>query len=152
MYAGIPKDRPDEIIWDELFTDELWFVVAPSHPLAGKKMSLTELTSEPFVMREEGSTTRARLYALCQANQIAPPTIALEFTGLNEAISAVSAGFGVNFVSSLVASDYIKRGLLARVDVEDITAVNKIAICTRKNEQPSKLVQKFVAHCKEMPL
>lgn len=83
-------------------------------------------------MREEGSSTRARLYALCQANQVKTPKIALQFSGLNEALSAVTAGFGVNFVSSLVARDYIKRGLLARVYVQNVTAMNKIAICTRK--------------------
>ncbi|MEN0642048.1 LysR family transcriptional regulator [Alkalicoccobacillus gibsonii] len=152
MYAGSPEERPLEIEWDELFSDELWFVVAPSHPYAGKSISFSTIVEQPFVMREEGSSTRARLYALCQTNQVKAPKIALQFSGLNEAISAVTAGFGVNFVSSLVARDYIKHGLLARVYVQDIKAINKIAICTRKNEQPSELVCQFIYHCKQMSI
>ncbi|MBM7839661.1 DNA-binding transcriptional LysR family regulator [Alkalihalobacillus xiaoxiensis] len=150
MYAGSPEERPHEVEWDELFSDELWFVVSPSHPYASKEVSFATMAAQPFVMREEGSSTRARLYALCQANQVKTPKIALQFSGLNEALSAVTAGFGVNFVSSLVARDYIKRGLLARVYVQNVTAMNKIAICTRKNEQPSALVRQFISHCKQM--
>ncbi|TSB47468.1 LysR family transcriptional regulator [Alkalicoccobacillus porphyridii] len=150
MYAGSPEQRPEQIIWDEMFEDDLWFVVSPSHRLANKTVSLDEVAAEPFVMREEGSSTRSRLYAICQANEVRPPQIALQFTGLHEALSAVMAGFGVNFVSSFAAKEYASRGRLARVFVPGISAINKIAICTRKNEPQSELVEAFIEHCKEI--
>lgn len=148
MYAGSIDKRAKEFVWDEWLEDELWFVVAPSHRLAHQRVTLAEVVVEPFVMREEGSSTRAQLFALCQANQVKPPTIALQFSGLNEALSAVMAGFGVNFVSSLVANEHIKRGDLARVYVKHVHIVNNIAICTRKQEQQNELVQRFISHCK----
>lgn len=63
-----------------------------------------------------------------------PPQVTLNFTGLHEAITAVIAGYGANFVSSLVVREYVERGELCRVYVEDIQLLNSIAICTRKNE------------------
>nr|WP_237690933.1 LysR substrate-binding domain-containing protein [Paenibacillus caui] len=60
--------------------------------------------------------------------------IALQFNGLHEAIAAVIAGYGANFVSSLVVREYVERGELCRVFVDGIDLKNSIAVCTRKNE------------------
>ncbi|WP_336773793.1 LysR family transcriptional regulator [Paenibacillus sp. MMO-58] len=134
IFGGIAENYPDTIQTEELFQDELWFVVAPAHPFANQRVTLPEMMKEPFVMREEGSSTRERLLSLCRTYNSAVPTISLQFNGLHEAITAVIAGYGANFVSSLVVRDYVERGELARVYVEGIDLKNTIAICTRKNE------------------
>lgn len=134
IYGGITEAYPDTIQTEELFQDELWFVVAPHHPYANQQISLSEMMKEPFVMREEGSSTRERLLSLCRTYNTPAPTISLQFNGLHEAIQAVIAGYGANFVSSLVVREYVERGELCRVYVEGIHLKNSIAICTRKNE------------------
>ncbi|WP_336785107.1 LysR family transcriptional regulator [Paenibacillus sp. MMO-177] len=134
IFGGMAENYPDTIRTEELFQDELWFVVAPGHRYANQQITLTEMMKEPFVMREEGSSTRERLLSLCRTYNSVVPTISLQFNGLHEAITAVIAGYGANFVSSLVVRDYVKRGELARVYVEGIDLKNTIAICTRKNE------------------
>lgn len=134
IFGGMAENYPDTIRTEELFQDELWFVVAPGHRYANQQITLTEMMKEPFVMREEGSSTRERLLSLCRTYNSAVPTISLQFNGLHEAITAVIAGYGANFVSSLVVRDYVERGELARVYVEGIDLKNTIAICTRKNE------------------
>lgn len=134
IYGGITEAYPDTIRTEELFQDELWFVVAPHHPYANQQISLSEMMKEPFVMREEGSSTRERLLSLCRTYNTPAPTISLQFNGLHEAIQAVIAGYGANFVSSLVVREYVERGELCRVYVEGIHLKNIIAICTRKNE------------------
>lgn len=115
-----------------MFQDELWFVVAPNHKYANQQVTLSEMMKEPFVMREEGSSTRERLLSLCRTYHSAVPAISLQFNGLHEAITAVIAGYGANFVSSLVVREYVDRGELSRVYVEGIHLKNTIAICTRK--------------------
>lgn len=151
VYGGIAEAYPDTIQKEELFQDELWFVVAPSHRYANRQVSLSEMMKEPFVMREEGSSTRERLLSLCRTYNSPVPTISLQFNGLHEAITAVIAGYGANFVSSLVVREHVERGLLARVYVEGIHLVNTIAICTRKNEPLSAAATNLIEMIRQNP-
>jgi|GEM_PF-145409 len=144
IYGGGILERPEEVEWEELFEDELWFVVAPDHPYANQFVSLADMMKEPFIMREEGSSMREHLFSLCQTYQVKPPKIALQFNGINETIRSVMAGYGANFISSLAVREYVDSRQLARVYVEDVHINHKIAICTRKNEKHSVLVQKFI--------
>jgi len=144
IYGGGISERPEEIAWEELFEDELWFVVSPAHRYANQTIALADMVKEPFIMREEGSSMREHLFSLCQTYQVKPPKIALQFNGINETIRSVMAGYGANFISSLAVREYVDSGQLARVYVKDIHIKHKIAICTRKNERHSILVQKFI--------
>jgi len=137
IYGGSPEQHSDDIEAEELFRDELWFVVAPDHPYANRSVSLADMMREPFVMRAEGSSTRERLFSLCRTHNLPAPTVALQFSGLYEATRAVIAGYGANFVSSLVVREDVKRGVLCRVQVEDFSLENVIAICTRSGEHLS---------------
>ncbi|WP_339317824.1 LysR family transcriptional regulator [Paenibacillus sp. FSL R10-2734] len=151
IYGGIAEAYPDTIQTEELFQDELWFVVAPHHRYANRQVSLSDMMKEPFVMREEGSSTRERLLSLCRTYNTPAPTISLQFNGLHEAIQAVTAGYGANFVSSLVVREYVERGELCRVYVEGIHLKNIIAICTRKNEPLSASADNLIQMIRQNP-
>lgn len=151
IYGGIAESYPDTILTEELFQDELWFVVAPNHKYANQQVTLSEMVKEPFVMREEGSSTRERLLSLCRTYHSAVPAISLQFNGLHEAITAVIAGYGANFVSSLVVREYVNRGELSRVYVEGIHLKNTIAICTRKNEPLSASTNNLIQMIRQNP-
>lgn len=151
IYGGLPEESPDTIQTEELFRDELWFVVSPDHRYANQHISLDEMMREPFVMREEGSSTRERLFALCRTHSAPSPRITLQFNGLHEAITAVIAGYGANFVSSLVVREYVERGELSQVFVEGIELQNIIAVCTRKHEALSAAAMNFVEMIRERP-
>ncbi|ACT03810.1 LysR family transcriptional regulator [Paenibacillus sp. JDR-2] len=151
IFGGMAENYPDTIHIEELFHDELWFVVAPGHRYANQQVTLPEMMKEPFVMREEGSSTRERLLSLCRTYNSAIPTISLQFNGLHEAITAVIAGYGANFVSSLVVREYVERGELARVYVEGIDLKNTIAICTRKNEPLPASAKNLVQMIRQNP-
>ncbi|BFH64308.1 LysR family transcriptional regulator [Paenibacillus azoreducens] len=151
IYGGLPEEYPDNVQTEELFQDELWFVVAPNHKFAGQHITLQEMMKEPFVMREEGSSTRERLLALCRTYSAPAPKIALQFNGLHEAITAVIAGYGANFVSSLVVREYVSRGELCRVYVEGIELRNVIAICTRKHEPLSAAAANLIGLIRKYP-
>lgn len=152
IYGGIAEEHPDTIETEELFQDELWFVVAPNHRYANQHISLSDMMKEPFVMREEGSSTRERLLSLCRTYSISAPTISLQFNGLHEAITAVIAGYGATFASSLVVRDFVHRGELCRVFVQGIDLKNTIAICTRRNEQLSAATMNFIHMIREHPI
>jgi DNA-binding transcriptional LysR family regulator len=151
IFGGIAEEYPESILSEELFEDELWFVVAPHHRYANQQVSLSEMMKEPFVMREEGSSTRERLLSLCRTYNSSVPTISLQFNGLHEAITAVIAGYGANFVSSLVVREYVERGTLSRVYVEGVHLKNIIAICTRKNEPLSASAAHLIQMIRQNP-
>ncbi|WP_028548018.1 LysR family transcriptional regulator [Paenibacillus sp. UNC451MF] len=151
IYGGLPEEYPDTVETEELFQDELWFVVAPGHRYANQQVSLSDMMKEPFVMREEGSSTRERLLALCRTYSTSAPKINLQFNGLHEAITAVIAGYGANFVSSLVVQKYVERGELCRVYVEGIRLQNTIAVCTRKYEPLSAAAAHFIKMIRQNP-
>lgn len=143
VYGGGWQEQPD-VEWDVLFEDELWFVVHRDHPYANREVGLVDMLKEPFVMREEGSSTRERLFALGKAYNAGSPRIALEFNGLNESIRAVLAGYGALFISALAVRPYVESGELARVYVSGVQMKNTIAICTRKGEPLSPVAEAFV--------
>lgn len=151
IYGGLPEEYPESIRTEELFRDELWFVVAPGHRFANRQVTLQEMMREPFVMREEGSSTRERLFALCRTFNAPPPKVSLQFNGLHEAITAVVAGYGANFVSSLVVRDYVERGELCRVQVEGVHLENSIAVCMRSGEPLSAAAANFLAMIRQNP-
>lgn len=151
FYGGGAENKPVDVEWQELLRDELWFVVSPAHPYAGQTVALAEMMEQPFIMREQGSSTRARLMALCTTHGLRPPQIALQFSGLGEAIRSVIAGYGVNFISALAVREYVERGQLARVMVDGVQLYNNIAVCTRRNEQPPAAVRNFISICMATP-
>ncbi|WP_282940799.1 LysR family transcriptional regulator [Paenibacillus sp. RC67] len=129
----------------ELYSDEFVFVVAPNHKYANQHITMEEMIMEPFIMREEGSTTRKRLNEVCAAHNVSPPSIELQFNGLNETIQAVVAGYGASYVSLLVASQFIRRGELAMVEVEGIRLTNKIVLCSHPPAYLEGYIRDFIS-------
>jgi DNA-binding transcriptional LysR family regulator len=126
-----------------LFEDPLWFVVPTKHPFADQTVTLMQMMNEPFILREEGSSTRDKLFALCKTQNSSPPRIGLQFNGLPESIRAVIGGYGAIFVSALEVNEYIERGEIARVYVQDVELVNPISLCRRAKDELSPAAEQF---------
>jgi DNA-binding transcriptional LysR family regulator len=96
--------------------DQLIVLVAPTHPWAN--VTPADLTASAWVLREQGSGTRAEFEAALAAHGIAPSAlnVALELPS-NEAVrGAVEAGLGATALSASVAAPSLEAGLLAAVD------------------------------------
>jgi DNA-binding transcriptional LysR family regulator len=131
------------IIKELLFEDEHWFVVPPNHRYAGQETTIDQIMKETFILREEGSSTRDMLLALCKTRNIDPPTVGLQFNGLHETIHAVIAGLGAIFASALEVNDYVKRGEVARVYVKDVDLHNPVTLCRRAADPLSPTAEYF---------
>jgi DNA-binding transcriptional LysR family regulator len=126
-----------------LLEDELWFIIAPDHPLAGQTVKLSRMALESFVMREQGSALRERLLALFEVNGVSPPEASLTVNGLHETLHAVAAGFGAAFVSSLEAKPALARREISRVYVKGEVQYNPIVLLTREGDSLTPLAQHF---------
>ncbi|KNB70593.1 LysR family transcriptional regulator [Brevibacillus reuszeri] len=145
-HDGLSDQRLQSLYCLELYRDTFQFVVAPSHRFANQGIAVEAVMKEPFIMREEGSTTRKRLIELCEENNVLPPAIELEFNGLNETIQAVVAGYGVSFVPSLAANRFIQAGELAEVIVPvKKTITNRIMLAAHDPSLLENYVRDFIS-------
>lgn len=103
------------------FQDELVVVAPASHPFLKKKsVSVREISKEPFILREEGSGTRAfQERALRRKGIKINPVLSLASP---EAIkNAVAAGIGLTIVSRLIVALELNSGTLGIVPLKDLT-------------------------------
>ena len=105
VHLGLVGGRRDSahLEFRAFASDKIVLIVSPKHPWAARKrISLTQLTEQPLILREAGSGSRWCLeQALAQAGKsLADLHVGMEL-GSNEAIKeAVSRGLGAAFLSS----------------------------------------------------
>lgn len=98
--------------------DELYVVVAPTHPWASRSspVPVGELAATSLVTREPGSGTRSTLERALAGHDLVRP---LQELGSNAAVLASAcAGLGPAALSRLVVDSAIGAGALVRVDIE----------------------------------
>src|SRR5688572_761494 len=77
----------------------LVIITPPNHPLAGKRrIPLQRLGSENFIIREEGSGTRASMEHVFREHGV-PVRVSMEVSSNETIKQAVMAGMGIGFIS-----------------------------------------------------
>jgi DNA-binding transcriptional LysR family regulator len=92
-------------------------VAAPTHPLAGLRVTRERLMQEAFVVREKGSDTWKSMEDGLGAD-IARLRISMEIRSTETIKQAVMAGFGLSFLSAHTVSRELQSGSLAVLDVD----------------------------------
>ncbi|GAA3410160.1 LysR family transcriptional regulator [Paenibacillus hodogayensis] len=142
--VGGGRELPPGLAHEPLMEDELWFVVPGAHPLAGSETTLAALLVEPFVVREEGSSGRELLLALCRLHGQPLPRIGLQCSGTAETVRAVAAGYGAALVSALEVRENIARGEVGRVRIAGVRVGNPIGLYTREGDALTPCAKQFV--------
>lgn len=103
-------------------------VTAPEHRFAGAEaVSVGELASEFFIMRETGSGTREAFREYLEQHRI-EPTIVMEMPS-NEAVKhAVMAGMGISMLSLHIIGLEWRNGLIAVPHVEGLPLIRRWSI------------------------
>jgi DNA-binding transcriptional LysR family regulator len=113
--AQFPGTRVE---FEELGADSLVMICPPDSDLASKrKLKLTDLVDEPFIMREQGSGTRIVMEETLKAGGIDPGELrVVTELGSSEAIvTAVEGGMGIGVVSRWMADKALELGTVAEV-------------------------------------
>jgi DNA-binding transcriptional LysR family regulator len=103
------------------FQDELVAIAPAGHPLLRRRgVTAREICREPFILREEGSGTRAVVErALRRTGLKLDPLLSLASP---EAIkNAVAAGMGLAIVSRLIVALELQAGSLGVIPLKDLT-------------------------------
>jgi DNA-binding transcriptional LysR family regulator len=104
-------------------TNPLGMLCAPTHPLAKqKKVRFEALAACEFLVREEGSGTRAAMERLFAKNK-ARPKVTLELPSNETIKQGVMAGMGLGFLSLRTVRHELERGDLVLLDVPGLPIV-----------------------------
>jgi len=143
VMVRLPKD-PE--LQAEAFAPHPYVIVAPaSHPLAERrKLRLSLIAGERFVVREEGSDTRSAM-AHGFGHWLPRLDLAMEL-GSNEMIKqAVKAGMGLAFLSAYAVGLELKIGSLALLDLEGFPLMENWYVVHRRRKRLSPAASAFKA-------
>ncbi len=150
---GIVSFRPSDpaIASVTVLTDELALIVAPTHPLAGKKVvSVRELGAESFIAHNVPSPYREKVVRTFE-KYATPLNISLEMPTLEAIKRFVESGMGVALVPRLTAQAEISRGQVAALTVKEMKLERKLYLVYRKSATLSHAARAFLRVAREKP-
>ncbi|MDB5897238.1 MAG: LysR family transcriptional regulator [Ramlibacter sp.] len=120
-------------------------VAAPSHPLAGRKrIPVTRIAREPFVVREKGSDTWNSMQEAF-GERLADLNIAMEIKSTETIKQAVIAGMGVGFLSAHTISRELHARSIAVLDVQGFPRMLNWYVVHRQTKRLPPVAQAFKA-------
>jgi LysR family transcriptional regulator, low CO2-responsive transcriptional regulator len=120
-------------------------VAAPGHPLAGRKrIPVSRLAREPFVVREKGSDTWNSMQEGF-GDHLPQLNIAMEIKSTETIKQAVMAGMGVSFLSAHTISRELHAGSLAVLNVQGFPLMLNWYVVHRKAKRLPPVAQAFKA-------
>jgi DNA-binding transcriptional LysR family regulator len=133
----------EELHAEVFHRDELVMIAAPGHPLAGRRrVPLSAVRDEPFILREPGSGTRA-VEERALARLKLPVRVVLSL-GSTEAIKRlVAEGVGLAIMSRLAVAADCAAGTLAILPVSGLRIPRPLHLVRRKGRRDGPALQAF---------
>ena len=126
-------------------TNPLAMVAAPDHPLARRRqLSFSALGEHGFLVREEGSGTRAAMQRLFEENHT-PLKVVMELPSNETIKQAVMAGMGLSFLSMRTVRHELASGHLALLDVQGLPQINHWYVTHLRSKKLSPAAKAFKA-------
>lgn len=140
-----PHAHPD-LVSRRWLGDELTIVAAPSHPLAGRRVTNKRLGDAAWILRERGSGTR-EVADRWLAGHLEHVAIELEL-GSNEAVKrAVASGLGLGCLSRHAVEDALRAGWLVELRTALPAMRRAFAVVTHRTKRPGAAGRDFLRHC-----
>ena len=139
--------------FEPLARDEIALAVPPAHPFAGRAVSVAELRGETLLAMQPGAGVRQVIEdelrrAGLHVRDLEPR---LEL-GLQESVkSAVSAGFGVTFISRTAIEPELAAGTLATARVEGVEPARQIYAVRPRARTLSRAADAFLRFARARP-
>jgi DNA-binding transcriptional LysR family regulator len=115
--------RELETVAEPFAKHPLVIIASPTHPLASKRrIRLSQLATEYFLIREEGSGTRASMERVFGEREV-PFRVSMEVSSNETIKQAVMANMGLSFISSHTVGLELAAGKLVILDVVGLPIV-----------------------------
>lgn len=137
-----PEDLDTEAI--SFMDNPLIVIASPNHPMAGrKKIPISELNGETFVIRESGSGTRQAMRRVFDENGVRP-TPGIQVSGNEIVKQSVQAGLGLAVVSIHTVRLELELGRLISLDIEGFPVIRQWYIVYRSGKQLAQTAKVFI--------
>jgi DNA-binding transcriptional LysR family regulator len=130
----------------ELLPDTVVVAVAASHPWRGRpEVPLEELRTQPLLIRERGSGTRAALEAALadRGLDLSSFTVVGEMGSTQAVKQAVKAGLGVSVISKRAVEEDCRHGLLWCVRLAEVVVARSFYSVLHRERTRSPLAEAF---------
>lgn len=148
---GIISFTPDDetLRSVSVLDDEIVLVVAPDHPLAGKKrVSIRSLGDESFVAHNAPSPYRQKVFEAFEKHRT-KLNISVELPSLEAIKKLVADGAGIALVPRLTAREEIAAGVLHALSVNELKLERTLNIVYRQNSELSHAARAFLEVARE---
>ena len=134
-------DEVEVLPW---ITDELRLIVPKGHRLAGKRtVKPQDLLKEQFILREQGSATRAVVAAHLGKLRI-EPAVVMEIANPESVKKAVQSGLGIAFISGYAVETELKAKILVAVEIQSLEIRRELKIVYRRDKHLSRAAHAFI--------
>ncbi|NPC92246.1 LysR family transcriptional regulator [Bacillus sp. WMMC1349] len=140
----------DTLNTEAISDDHMNIVASPSHPLVHTKKarSITELSHETWILRENGSGTRQAAEKLFEMYNMSPQNM-MEFGSTQLIKESVEAGLGISLLSNWAIEKERKNGYISTIPVIELPFKRRFSIVTHSLYQ-TKALQIFIQITKEL--
>jgi len=153
---GIISEMPgkSKFVVDSIISDELCVICPSDHPLNNQKsVSIYDVVKEPFVIREEGSSTRVIIEKFLAEHgiSISDLHISLILGSTGSIKEAVERGIGLSIVSKWAIRKEVSCGNLRVLKLKEGKITRDFYIVLPKNTILSPAVEEFITYLKNYP-
>lgn len=140
-------NHPD-IAVEPWIADELVVFCAPNHPLANqRKVTMSQLLQEQWILREKGSGTRATFDRAFHSHH-SELKIRLELEHTEAIKRAVESGLGIGCISRLALKDAFRRGSLVPLSTPSLELGRYFYFLWHKQKYQTTGIREFLDLCK----
>lgn len=129
-----------------LYVDTIKLIVPLEHAFTKQeKIHPADLLTENIISREAESGTRKVVLSELAKHDISYDdlNIFLELGNAEGIVQMVSAGYGVAFVSELIADEAVESDKVAVVDVEDLILLRRVFMVRKAIQTPHRVTEAF---------
>lgn len=153
---GIISEMPGKSKFnvESIISDELCVICPSDHPLSKQKtLSIYDVVKEPFVIREEGSSTKIIIEKFLSENglSISDLHIALILGSTDSIKEAVEKGMGLSIVSKWAIRKEVSCGSLKILKLKEGEIKRDFYVLLPKNSILAPAVEEFLHYVKNYP-
>lgn len=130
-----------DILERPISEDQLVIVAAPAHPLSSKKnVTLADLENGRFIIREEGSGTRATFENAMQAAGVTWQ-IAGVYNNIDAIKQAAQSNLGLAIVPRISIEKELRQGRVRLIKVQGLSLSRKFSFIFHRQKQITQIMQ-----------
>jgi DNA-binding transcriptional LysR family regulator len=145
------RAREARLVQEKIMDDEMILVVQANHKWADRKrVTIKDLLSERFIMRERGSGTRRSIEQVLDksGHWVRHLNVVAEMGSTEAVRQGVKAGVGVSILSECAVADELAAGTLKKVGIDKLSFKRAFYLTVHKHRTQSPLCRTFIEFLK----